>query len=176
MVLAFTTAAAVGGALATARFACRPDPLGLGSATACRCTVLDLLKANEVERRDSDQRRKQNEGSHVLGHTKPVIFRFPLPILVSRQIKQSVNIAFGVARGALVAFLDILTKPELQNLATAILFLRWLAARHLMPNAALSSKVRRSNLKAQRGDPRSWQQPREATNRREVFSRCCCAF
>jgi hypothetical protein len=102
--------------------------------------VLDLFKAYDVECRDSDQRREQDDGSHVLDHTELVILGIPLRIfwriLVSRQIEQLANIAPGLVSGALMVSFDIVTKAELQNLAAAVV-LSLLAVRHLMAQQSL---------------------------------------
>jgi hypothetical protein len=92
--------------------------------------VPDLLKVNEVECRDSHQRREQDHDSDVLDHTKLVIVRISLQILVSRQINQLANIVPGIAGGTLTVFIGIVSPPELQNLAAAVVLPLWLAACH----------------------------------------------
>jgi hypothetical protein len=97
-----------------------------------------LLKADEVEGRDGDQRGKQNDGGHVLDHAGPVILGISARPLVSRQIEQRINIPPGTIGGARMMSIGLLTQTELQNLAAAIVLPLWLAARHRTPKRRLS--------------------------------------
>jgi len=140
--------------------------LGLRTANDRRRTALDLLKVDEVECRDSDQRGNHNDGGHVLHHTGLVIFCVSARFLVSGKIEQLVDIAPGIISGSLMMSIGIVSQPELQNLAAAVVMLLWLAARHRMLNTAFL-------FKAAGSDPRSRNVTFEATNRREEISQYC---
>jgi hypothetical protein len=107
----------------------RSDELfGLKNRNFPQMHSVGLLKADEAECCDCDQREKQNDSSHVLDHAGLVILRISARILVSRQIEQLAYIASVIARVALTV--AIVTRRELQNLATAIVPSLWFAGHH----------------------------------------------
>jgi hypothetical protein len=82
--------------------------------------VLNLLEADDVEGRESHQRRKQHDGSDVLHHTGLVVARVSARFLISRKIEQLIDISPGIFYGTPSVRIGIVTLPELQDLAAAI--------------------------------------------------------
>jgi hypothetical protein len=123
--------------------------------------VLNLLKADDVEGRESHQHREQNNGRNILDHKGSVIARLSSRLLVARvyiwlliatwlliapKIEQPVDIVLDIVIGLLAVSISIVTPPELQNLAAAIRTF-WSVASHgrTTRNTAFYIKARRSH-------------------------------